>query len=243
MAEWALSSWTALLISRGVDNFAPAAAAIHHHHYYHGHGRDGSVASIEKQFAHLLSNREQSTSSHNNPAVVLANAVASRIDELLFPSAMSATNSSRNSENGGNLTTLNGINIYSLGRLLASFHLREQAEGHIITSICNCAMLGGMVGLEQLSCLLAVYACCIPAATTAELQRNSNVGSNTPSSGGRTSVDDVEVRLRAKLDDDEFIERITLEIGGKQHLALVKQRSKSFLDVVLCATAHLVQST
>jgi len=220
VADWTMTSWTALLLSRGMDCSTPAAAA----HHLVG---NNSIASIEKHLATLLSDR----SSFNNPTLALAQATASRIDELLSPKKM---------------RQLNGIHLYSLGKLFASFHSREDAEMHIITSIFKCSLVGGMMGLEQLARLLSVYSCCISATMTSADFDDALVGNNiTPS---RTTMKDLEGRLHAKLDDDEIVERIALEKGddacAKKHSndkGEMSVKAKSFLEAVLYATAHLVK--
>ena len=175
------------------------------------------MTSIEKQFADLLSDRR---SISNNPTLILAQAVMTRIDGLLSPE---------------NLSSLNGVNLYSLGRLLALFHSSVDAEKHIITSIHKCSVVGGITGLEQLAQLLAVYSCCISTTT---MSVSADELQNTPSHiKNKNVVKELEGRLHERIAAEEA--------GGKydrddQHM--ISSRAKSFLEVVLCATAHLVKS-
>ena len=100
-----------------------------------------------------------------------------------------------------------------------------------------------MVGLEQLSRLLAVYSCYISAAVNFD----HSIGHNAQRR--RTTVKDLEGRLHAMLDKDGIVN--TIMEGSDNDSYLEKQlprdrrdvafKAKSFLDTVLCATAHLVQ--
>eukprot|EP00571_Detonula_confervacea_P006187 CAMPEP_0172318786 /NCGR_PEP_ID=MMETSP1058-20130122/35789_1 /TAXON_ID=83371 /ORGANISM="Detonula confervacea, Strain CCMP 353" /LENGTH=598 /DNA_ID=CAMNT_0013033687 /DNA_START=101 /DNA_END=1897 /DNA_ORIENTATION=- len=220
VADWAMTSWTALLLSQGMDCFTTPI------------GNNNSVASVENHLANLLSDRSSPSPSNNNSTLALAQAVASRINDLLSPD---------------NLSSLNGVNLYSLGKLLASFHSREDAEMHIVTSIFKCSLVGGMMGLEQLSRLLAVYSCCFIYVASASA--STLCGSNAPLSSRRTTVKDLEGRLRAKLDNSEIIKKIIFEKGGdtsthaeeQQPMPSTSVKAKSFLEAVFCATAHLVK--
>ena len=220
VANWALTAWTALLLSQGLD-CTPIQTMTQHP------PRDNSVASIEKHLATLLSDR--SPSSSDNPTLILSKAVEHRIDDLLSPE---------------NLVLLNSIHLYSLGRLLASFHTREDSEMHIIKSILKCSFIG-MKGLEHLARLLAVYTCCTSATSIAQ---NVMGNKNASTRSGRSTVKELEMRLFAKLNDEEFMATThEMSKGGSsidsvQHDSMSLKRAKSFLEAVLCATAHLVKS-
>jgi len=194
VADWALTSWTALLMSQGMD----------------------SATSIEKQLVILLTDR----STANNPTLALAEAIKCRINDLLSPEIIS---------------TLNGINLYSLGKLLASFEVDDDAETHIILSVCKCSIKG--VGLEQLARLLAVYTSCI--SSKASMNESANLlkdGNNTTvmNTKSKSTVKDLEGRLRVKLDGKELLESIPNSTSA---------RANSFLNAVLCATAHLIEDS
>ena len=194
-ADWALTSWTALLMSQGMD----------------------SATSIEKQMATLLTDR----STANNPTLVLAEAIKCRINDLLSPEIISS---------------LNGINLYSLGKLLASFEVADDAETHIILSVCKCSIRG--VGLEQLARLLAVFSSCISTKTSmnesANLLKDGNNNTTVMNIKSKSTVKDLEGRLRIKLDEEELIESIPGSTSA---------RANSFFNAVLSATAHLVEDS
>lgn len=220
VADWAMTSWTAILLLRGLDcAVAPPLASSNQH-------RDKSISSIERQLATMLTNRSTSSDT-NSPALDLARAVESRINILLRPE---------------NIESLNGIHIYSLGRLLASFHNRDDAMLHIAKSVCQCAIgRGGTMGLEQLARLVAVYLCCI-SSSTSPTSMDANHWTNTSS-----IVRDVEAILCAKLGDYEFLKTIVEAMdyttgGVMQHSpSSVKLNATSFLEAVLSTTAHLVK--
>jgi hypothetical protein len=211
VAEGALTCWTALSLSQGMDC---ATAAPAHHPPGNGH-----TAAIEKQLATLLSER----SSSKTPT--LAVAVTARINDLLSPTT---------------LRDLNGLHLYSLGKLFASFHSRDEAEGHLTASLVACASAGGMPGLEQLARLLAVYACCVSAAATPADAGHAATGkSGAPR---RRTVRDLEERLRAGV-----LRTVRAENGHGARKKEAPQRqgerssqATSFLEAVLAATAHLV---
>ena len=200
VANWALTSWTALLISQGMD--CSTASTTHP-------TRENSVTSIEKNLAILLTDR----STANNPTLTLASAIKCRINDLLSPEIISS---------------LNGINLYSLGKLLASFEVADDAETHIILSVCKCSIRG--VGLEQLARLLAVYTSCSDATLLKDGSNNTAV-MNIKS---KSTVKDLEGRLRVKLDTKELIESIPNSNST---------RANSFFNAVLCATAHLIEDS
>ena len=193
VADWALTSWTALLMSQGMD----------------------SETSIEKQMAILLTDR----STANNLTLALTKAIETRINDLLSPEIISS---------------LNGINLYSLGKLLASFEVAEDAEKHIILSVCKCSIRG--VGLEQLARLLAVYTSCISSKAStnesANLLKDESNNTTVINTKSESTVKDSEGRLRAKLDNKELLESIPGSTSA---------RANSFLNAVLCATAHLIE--
>ncbi|KAL3759711.1 hypothetical protein ACHAWU_010280 [Discostella pseudostelligera] len=223
VADWAMTSWTALLLVRGLDcgvapPRAPSTNTRNHHH-------DTSLSSIERHLSTLLTNRSTSSDT-NNSATDLARSVECRLNILLHPE---------------NIQSLNGTHIYSLGRLLASFHNRDDAIVHIARSVCHCAIgRGGMMGLEQLARLLAVYLCCI-SSSTSPTSMDANHGANASS-----IVRDVEAILRAKLGDVEFLKSIVKEMDssewvGQHSPSSVKKKAASFLEAVLSTTAHLVK--
>ncbi len=212
VADWAMTSWTAVLLVRGLDCIVAPPLD------------DNSISSIERQLAILLTNRGTS-SGMNNPAAVLSRAVECRISILLRPE---------------NIQCLNGIHLYSLGRLLASFHNRDDAIMHVAVSLCQCAMeSGGMLGFEQLSRLLAVFLCCL--ATTSSFSMDEN---GTKSS---SAVGDIDATLRAKLDDDEFMTSMVNVLDstdgriGRHSPSSVKRKAKTFLEAVFSTAAHIIQ--
>jgi len=171
VADWAMSSWTAILLLQGeMDHHRSTEPA------YAGHQQQQHVENdfIEIRFANMLSNRhchDNGNSIATNTTTtfeVLTHVVKCRIDSLLSPEI---------------IVSLNGIHLYSLGRLLSLFHNRQDAIEHIVISIIKCSssamaasttdMGGGgglnlFVGTEQLSRLLAVYVscCCATSSTT-----------------------------------------------------------------------------
>ena len=212
VADWAMTSWTAVLLVRGLDCIVAPALD------------DNSISSIERQLALLLTNRGTSSDT-NNPGNVLSRAVECRISILLRPE---------------NIQSLNGIHLYSLGRLLASFHNRDDAIMHVAVSLCQCAMeSGGMLGLEQLSRLLAIFLCFLTSTSSFSVDENGTKSSS--------AVGDVEATLRAKLDDDEFITSIVNILDstdgkiGRHAPSSVKRRAKTFLEAVFSTTAHLIK--
>ena len=202
VADWTLTSWTALLVSQGMDCSHPT--------------RENSVTSIEKQMAILLTDR----STANNPTLILAKAIQNRINDLLSPDIISS---------------LNGINLYSLGKLLASFEVAEDAETHIILSVCKCSIRG--VGLEQLARLLAVYTSCIsPKASmneSANLPKDGSNNTTVMNIKSKSTVKDLEERLQAKVNNKELLESIPS----------TSTKANSFFNAVLCATAHLIEDS
>ena len=266
VADWAMTSWTAMLLLRGIPDHRRGGAVPRRAHPGAGGDvgdrRGGAFAAVvadpaEKRLAALLSDRRGSSST-----AALAGAVERRIDSLLSPE---------------NLPSLNGVHLYSLGRLLASLRDRDDALEHVASSICGCAAAamsggggggGGLVGLDQLSRLLAVYACCCASAsssaTTATATSSWTVTASTTSAAASSTVRDIEIGLRSKLDDGKLVRRVIVAertakvrggIGGGGDLrdpdlraqqrqpsaALVKRRAMSFMDAVLSTTAHLVK--
>jgi hypothetical protein len=199
VADWALTGWTALVLSQGMD------VATHHHHT-----NNNSESDIEKQFAMLLSDRSESS-----PTLELARAVASRIDELLTPT---------------NLESLDGMHLLSLGRLFYRFRSHDNAEAHILKSVVSCSAMCGVIGLEQLSRVLAVYSCGV--ATTDAHAELENASMNA--SHRFTPVADLERRLHARLSDKEIMGTMST---AKDRNA----RAQSYLRLLLGATAHLVR--
>jgi hypothetical protein len=263
VADWAMSSWTAILLLQGEMGHHRSTEPA-----YAGHQQQQLVEndSIEIRLATILSNRH----CHDNENSIAANttitfealthAVKCRIDNLLSPEI---------------IVSLNGIHLYSLGRLLSLFHNRQDAIEHIVMSIIKCSSRamatstsdkdgggggGGLnlfVGMEQLSRLLAVYVscCCATSSTT-----TTTTSMLTSSSSYVAS--DIERDLRTKLDNDEVVRTILLEDQSMKEgnhvvdnsktqagrspppssaiIQSIKSRATSFLQLVLCATAHLV---
>ena len=176
-----------------------------------------SIPSIEKQFAILLSNREASSNT-----MKLTRSVATRINDLLSPD---------------NLKLLNGVHLFSLGKLLARFPSFEAAEEHIGKSVKKCAIIGGLVGMEQLSRLLAVYACSIGAMS----DRTDLNGSRN----AEMAIAGLERRLLSRFDDVTCLE--SGSNGNNQHIHSStsinhnRDENKSFLNLVLHAAAHLIR--
>ena len=265
VADWAMSSWTAILLLQGEMGHHRSTEPA-----YAGHQQQQHVEndSIEIRLATILSNRhchdnENSIAANTTIAFeALTHAVKFRIDNLLSPEI---------------IVSLNGIHLYSLGRLLSLFHNRQDAIEHIVMSIIKCSSRamatstsdkggggggggGGLnlfVGMEQLSRLLAVYVscCCATSSTT-----TTTTSMLTSSSSYVAS--DIERDLRTKLDNDEVVRTILLEDQSMKEgnhvvdnsktqtgrspppssatIQSIKSRAKSFLQLVLCATAHLV---
>lgn len=217
VADWAMTSWTALLLVRGLDcvvavpkQFSPSA------NDRNPHQRDGSLSSIETQLATLLTKR-------NTPTDALARAVECRVNTLLRPE---------------NIQSLNGIHIYSLGKLLASFYNRDDAILHIAISVCHCAIKkGGISGLEQLARLLAVFLCCLSSTSSSPTDANDVQSISI--------VEEVESILRAKLDDNELMKTIVDDImdssNGRHSPSVLKRKAMSFLQAVFSTTSHLVK--
>ncbi|KAL3823446.1 hypothetical protein ACHAXA_010206 [Cyclostephanos tholiformis] len=206
VADWAMTSWTAMLLLRGFPNrFVPLRRAqvgiggdiVDH--------RGGCLDHIEGRLAALLSDRRDIdvSGARSTSTTVVARAVGRRIDSLLSPA---------------NISSLNGIHLYSLGRLMASFRVRDDAIMHIASSIWRCGEAAAMgsgrgsggvelVGLEPLSRLLAVYTWCrfasSPSSTSVTTTRSTS-----------STVRDLEIGLRAKLEDDSFVRTIVVERSG-----------------------------
>ncbi|KAL7473591.1 hypothetical protein ACHAXS_014056 [Conticribra weissflogii] len=263
VAEWALTSWTALLISQGLDSTRPMNDPIHHEGFRNSaiinNSSDsigGKTSKIEKQYAFLLSNWSSDSSKpkgfersrHSRLRhAFLTNAINYRIDELLSPS---------------NIEALNGIHILSLGRLFCQFARREEAERHILQSIIRCSFAGGLVGVSQLSRILAVYVCGISSSTEfLPVEENSyDHDNNNPASP--PNVSGLEHDLKSRLDDSEMVMNVVMNhckeentedaINPRrsQETSLKKQQeeetriviqAQSYLEVVLHGAAHLVR--
>lgn len=264
VAEWALTSWTALLISQGLDPARP----MHDPNPPLRCGNRGIIninntsigetaSKIEKQFAFLLSNRPSESfkpktfdrsRSHHSCHKFLTSAVTNRIDELLSPS---------------NIESLNGIHLLSLGRLFYQFASREEAERHILQSIIRCSFVGGLVGVSQLSRILAVFVCGMKFSSQhlSSVEENSfDHGIKNPVSAN--NVSDLEHDLQSRLDDSEMVMNVVMnhckEENSEEDMdsrrnpenSSNKQReeearimlgAKSYLEVVLHGAAHLVR--
>lgn len=225
VVDWALTSWTGLLLSQGVDCYTATSSST----LVISNSND-PISRIEKEFATMLSNRSQSIGNSNdpNPFLLFAMAVSNRINEILTYR---------------NLKRMRGIQVLSMARLLAMFHSRENAEEHIITSIITCSAVkgGGMDCADSLSRLLAIYCCNISIADGNAAPTDSLVGKTA----NRTTAADLECRLRGKL-NDEFVKRVVSSIHKEEGLEL-KQRdmvvstAKSFMNVIFSMTAHFIK--
>ncbi len=226
VVDWALTSWTALLLSQGVDCFTATSSpklAI-------GNSND-PISKIEREFATMLSNRSRSIGSNNdpNPFLLFAMAVSNRVNEILTYR---------------HLKQIRGIHVLSMARLLAMFHSRENAEEHIMTSIITCSAVkgGGMDCADSLSRLLAIYCCNISIADSHVAPADSLVGKTA----NRTTAADLERRLRSKLNDEESVKRVVSsfhEEDGQElkQRGVVVSTAKSFLDVIFSMTAHFIK--
>ena len=155
-----------------------------------------SSNSTETQLASLMTDQ-----SDGNPTLKLAQAVATRIDALLAPEY---------------LVKLNGIQIMSLGRLLASHKSQDAAGNHVVASIAKHAAQDGIGGLEQLSRLLAVHASC--------LATNRNMNEET--GDGAAGL------------ERQLVEKMNTKLVSEK----TAERSRSFLALVLGSTAYLVKT-
>jgi hypothetical protein len=265
VADWAMSSWTAILLLRGEMDYNRSIDPMHDAaHLQQQQHFDND--SIETRLANMLSNRHCRHDNGNNSNAnsstfdVLTHAVKCRIDNLLSPEI---------------IVSLNAIHLFSLGRLLSLFHNRNDAIEHIVKSIIKCSSSGSMtmsttnasgggglnlfVGMEQLSRLLAVYVscCCATSSTTTTTTSMMTLSSSSIAS-------DIERDLRTKLDNDQVVRIILLENQSMKEgnhvvidnsktqaghtppppssatIDLIKRRAISFLQLILCATAHLV---
>lgn len=204
VADWALTSWTAIVVSQGMNASSTLPP--------NNNNSNSALTAVESQFANLLSNLDASSES-----VLLAQAVAARIDELLTPDS---------------LKSLNSIHIFSLGRLFARFHSPETAEQHIARSINQCTSLGGMICMEELSRLIAIYVCSIRAIN--DLNGNKNAAE---------AIAGLKKRLLAKMDTAA---RLYNGDSNKVHSKNTHQqtdslRRQSFLHLVLNAAAHIIR--
>jgi energy-coupling factor transporter transmembrane protein EcfT len=265
VADWAMSSWTAILLLRGEMDYNRSTDPMHAGHQQQQQQQQHfDNDSIEIRLATMLSNghcrHDNGNNSNTNTTAVeeLTHAVKCRIDNLLSPEI---------------IVSLNEIHLFSLGRLLSLFHNRQDAIEHIVKSIIKCSSCcamatsttdkgGGLnlfVGMEQLSCLLAVYVscCCATSSTTTTTMSMTTLSSSSIASN-------IERDLRTKLDNDEVVRTILLENPSMKegnHVVIdnsktqaghtppppssatiesVKRRAISFLQLILCATAHLV---
>eukprot|EP00984_Skeletonema_dohrnii_P026220 scaffold15548_cov84-Skeletonema_dohrnii-CCMP3373.AAC.3 len=226
VVDWALTSWTALLLSQGVDCFTATSSST-----LTISNSNDPISKIEKEFATMLSNRSNSIGKNNdpNPFLLFAMAVSNRINEIL---------------SYDHLKQLSGIHVFSMARLLAKFHSRDNAEEHIMTSIITCSLVkgGGMDCMDPLSRLLAIYCCNISIVDGDAAPEDSLVGKTA----NRTACADLEGRLCSKLNDEEFVERVVSSFHkeeGQQspQRETVVSRSKSFMDVIFSMTAHFIK--
>ncbi|KAL7507036.1 hypothetical protein ACHAXN_004249 [Cyclotella atomus] len=207
VTDWLLTSWTGLVLSQGMDT--SSLSALNHS------SSKSAIPAIETQFANLLSNRESSSDT-----LVLAQAAAKRIDELLTPH---------------NLTSLNGIHIYSLAKLLARFHSAQLAEKHIAKSIAKCSEKGGMTFMEQWSRLMAVFVCLIGLVS---------YGESSSREQSAVLITGLEQKLLSKM--SETVGKNVNANSGQtasssnriDHNA-DRARTQSFLKVIMNGAAHL----
>ena len=220
VVDWALTSWTALLLSQGVvDGFATDSSSPI--------SSSSTVSKIERDFASLLSNRSQSINNDSNPFQLFSVAVSNRINEIL--------------SNNSHLKQMSGIHLVSMARLLASFHSRANAEEHIMTSIITSAMMkgGGMDVLDPLSRLLAIYCCDISIKGGNIIPRDNLVGSTA----SRSTAGDLERRLRSKLNDVTFVDGALASCGKgeTEQRGEVLPRTKSFMEVLFTMSVHFIK--
>jgi hypothetical protein len=226
VVDWALTSWTALLLSQGVDCFTATSSSS----TLTISNKNDPMSKIEKEFATMLSNRSHSTGNNNdpNPFQLFAMAVSNRINEIL---------------SFNHLQKMSGIHLLSIARLLARFHSRENGEEHIMTSIITCSTVkgGGMDCLDPLSRLLAIYCCNISIADDALAPEDSLVGKTA----SRTTAADLESRLCSKLNDGEYVERVLSSLSEKEgqssQRGMVLSRAKSFMDVIFSTAAYFIK--
>ena len=226
VVDWALTSWTALLLSQGVDCFTTTSSST-----LTINNSNDPISKIEKEFATMLSNRSHSIGKNNdpNPFLLFAMAVSNRINEILSYS---------------HLKQMSGIHILSMARLLAKFHSRDNAEEHIMTSIITCSLVkgGGMDCLDPLSRLLAIYCCNISIVDGDAAPEDSLVGKTA----NRTTCADLEGRLCSKLNDEEFVECVVSSFHKEEghqstQRGTVVSRAKSVMDVIFSMTAHFIK--
>jgi len=230
VVDWALTSWTALLLSRGVDCFTATSSFTL---TIGNNNINDPLSKIEIEFAGMLSNRSSyiATGNNNNdpnPLKLFATAVSNRINEILSYK---------------HLKQLSGIHLLSLARLLATFHRRDDAEEHIMISIITCSTMkgGGMECLNPLSRLLAMYCCNISIADGALAPEDSLVGKTA----SRTTAADLESRLCSKLNDEKFVDRVLSSLcdeeGQATQRGMVLSRAKSFMDVIFSMSVHFIK--
>lgn len=228
VVDWALTSWTALILSQGVDCYTAMSSST----LAISNNSNDPISKIEKEFATMLSNRSHSIGSNNdpNPFLLFAMAVSNRINEILAYR---------------HLKQMRRIHVLSMARLLAMFHSRDSAEEHIITSIIECSAVkgGGMDCADSLSRLLAIYCCNISIAEGHAAPADSLVGKTA----NRTTAADLERHLRGKLIDEEFVTRVATSVQEedgqelKQRRMVVVSTAKSFMDVIFSMTAHFIK--
>lgn len=226
VVDWALTSWTALLLSQDVDCFtATTTAAATSSSTLTISNNNDPISKIEKEFATMLSNRSH-TNSNNDPNLFLlfAMAASNRMNEILSYS---------------HLKQMSGVHLLSMARLLATFHSRGNAEEHIMTSIITCSTVngGGMDCLGPLSRLLAIYCCNISIVDGVAAPEDSLVG-NTAS---RTTAADLESRLCGMLNDEAFVERVLSSLSKALQRGMMLLTAKSFTDVIFSTTAHFIK--
>lgn len=206
VADWTLTSWTALVLSQGMD--ASSVSTLNQN------TSKNAIPAIEIQFADVLSNQDLSSGTY-----ALAEAVAHRIEEVLTPY---------------NLKSLNSLHIFALGRLFARFHSSDIAEECIARAIAHCSNMGGMVGMEQLSRLVATYSCSL---STASKEPHSDRGQPYAN-----MVFGLGKRLLAKFDDSTSAKLNPEKTEDKSDHNTSNAQKESYLNVVLNAAAHLCRT-
>lgn len=202
VTEWTLTSWTALVLSQGMNASSTSTLSEN--------ASKNVLPAIESEFAQVLSNCDA-----NSGTFVIAQVATVRLDELLTPNS---------------LKSLNGHHIFSLGRLFARFQSTEIAEERIAKSILHCSAVGGMTCMEQLSRLVATYACSLSTARNERLNNKEHQSADL--------ISELEKSLFAKLESGASAE-LRLDPRHAKKAPADGNGVQSYLKVVLNASAHL----
>jgi hypothetical protein len=240
VVDWALTSWTALLLLQGVDCFTTSATAatttvatslstmtsVNHpstntnnnsssSNNNNNSNNNDQISKIEKEFALLLSNRSHATAT--------ANYYNSDLN-LLQPFVIAVSDRINEILSYHHLQQMNGIHVLSMSRLLAMFHCRNHAEEHILTSVISCSyvmMKDGLRGkdcLDILSRLLAVYCCNLSIIADGDDGGGGGGGGGASedscSASSRTTIGNLEKRLYQHLNDEEFVDRVLTSLSN-----------------------------